>query len=880
MLSVLWLRSAVLVSLATSAIGSPRSLAVTAQRYELADHNSSAFLTELDNKPVVETLNIDPHSTALVLIDVWDDSSSAGLSDNEEKRLLPLLGAARALGMLIIHAPSEAPEWPKISVLPGEILVTGQDGHPGSSSRCDTPILNSTRKIKHVLMAGYDTNKCVVDKPCGAVALSTELYASGAKVVLVRDATRGEYGWYGNAWYGQHATLSMLELGWWLPGHEGLASMLLADLLVAAGAQANASALEPLNYPSPSAALTSRNVFPPVPKIDSTVALVVVSCSSDYANQGFRARVMDNRDRYLEPILAAWRENAGLTSIIHSPNGHTPDGACSPRLGEEVVTSNEQFDQLLQERGIKRLYDVGYAANTDMMFGVGGQQRFYSRQRYLSEATPSYFWIEEATIGVESAETLANHWAKRAALAYRQPLLRASRPYYHNVVTSEAVLDALCAAAPSGGAALYVLPGMHTIKSAGDAIERDVARACGPSMTGHSEVTMQLDAVPATLDATIEDHKLLCFAKSVGTPFAVYQLKIGTNGTLMYQTASSSGWTGTLTAPGFFAAANVSLRVTVVHAGASVAIYRNGSLVASSDSFAQLDYSDATALLIGKRTDAEVWNGKLGNVLIRNGSWHPRVTSRLPPAELAALKDLHDSCGGAKWKYRLGTDAVGGGAAWLSGDPCSSGWFGVKCDANGSHVSQLFPNTRFSGNELDCVLPSSIGDFAKLEHLYTSNDRTPSNLHGPIPTAIGKLTELKCLYFSHNNLSGRMPTELQGLTKLQVFLMRCNQLSGPLIDFTKLPLLRNVWFDTNEGLTGTLAGLGRLTQLTFLQASHIPGLGGAVPLSLCNLKCDAAATNVTCSASLPKGCCGIASCGAAPPAPPPPPSTMGECFPQ
>ena len=38
---------------------------------------------------------------------------------------------------------------------------------------------------------GYDTNLCVVDKPCGAVMLSTELQGpGGAEVLLVRDTTR------------------------------------------------------------------------------------------------------------------------------------------------------------------------------------------------------------------------------------------------------------------------------------------------------------------------------------------------------------------------------------------------------------------------------------------------------------------------------------------------------------------------------------------------------------------------------------------------------------------------------------------------------------------------------------------------------------------
>lgn len=877
----------------------PRALSatlnVTGRRYVLADTNASLFRTELDNKYVQESILLEPAATALVLIDVWDDSKSADLSDNENKRLLPLLAAARALDMLIIHAPSEAPEWSQIKVLPGEILVTGQDGHPGSASRCDTPILNSTRNIKHVLMAGYDTNKCVIDKPCGSVALSSELWPSGVKLVMVRDATRGEYGWYGNAWYGQHATINMVELGWWLPGHAGLPSILLADLLVAAGASANASALAPLVYPQPKASFTPRLDFPTPSPFDSTVALVVVSCSNDYANQGFRARVRDNRDRHLEPILTAWRKLAGMLTIIHVPNGHQPDGQCAPRAGEVTVTTTDEFDALLAKQSIQTLYYVGYAANTDMLFGVGGMQRFYSKKRYLGESVPSYFWVDEATIGLENEETLPNEWARLAALAYRQPLLRATRPYRHNVVSKDAVLAALCAAEPTGGATLYTLQGLRDFCTAADAITVPVTGtgACGPPLLGHTEVTIQIDARPAALGAgAADDAKLLCLVKSVGTPYAAYQLKINSNGTLYYQTASATGWTGTLTVPGFFVPAPPSLvrgaRVTVVHAGTAVSVYRNGTLVASSESFARLDYSYAKALLIGKRSDAEVWNGTLGNVLIRSGSWPPRMASRLPPVELAALADIFLACGGSGWKYRLGTDAVGGGAPWTpdgstvadSGDPCAAGWFGVKCSADGTHVTQLFPNTRYSGNELNCVLPPSIGNLSKLEHLYTSNDRTPSSLHGTIPTTLGRLSQLKCLYLSHNALSGAIPTELQSLTKLEVFLMRHNQLSGPLIDFSPLTALRNVWFDTNNALTGTLASLGTLPRLSFLQASDNEGIGGAMPRSLCNIECHAGGTNVTCNDALPKDCCSIKLCGAAPPAPPPQPASMGECFPQ
>ena len=600
-----------------SALGATAMSAIdiAARRYTLAE-SASAFLTEADNKYVNETITIEPRATALVMVDVWDDTSSAYLSDNEGKRLLPMLAAARALGMLIVHAPSEAPEWPAIKVLAGEILVTGTDGRPGSPSRCDAPILNSSRQIKHVLVVGYDTNKCIIDKPCGAVALSSEL-AGIAELLIVRDTTRGEFGWFGNAWYGQHATLNMIELGWWLrpARRQGIASLTLADLLVAAGASTNASALQPLSYPAPSAALTPRDAFPAPTVLDGGAALVVVSCSSDYLNAGFRSRVLENRARYLEPLLSSWRLHATSSPIIHSLNGHVADGACAPRRGELVATSDADFDQLLEAHAIKTLYYVGYGANTDMQFGVGGMQRYYSNSRYLRLSTPRYFWVEEATIAVENAETLVDSWAKKAAMAYRQPILRSSHGDAWNVVTHVSLLRATCAASPKGGAMRYSLAGMRTMRSAADAITQDdVAGECGPPLADLTAVSIQIDAAPSLLGAGANDRKLLCFVKSVGTPFAVYQIKMDASGALLYQIASASRWVGTLRVPGFFVAANRTVRVAVVHDERAVSIFRNGTLVANQTDFGALDYSYASALLVGKRLDTEAWDGELGNV--------------------------------------------------------------------------------------------------------------------------------------------------------------------------------------------------------------------------------------------------------------------------
>lgn len=841
-------------------------------------------------------------STALVLVDVWNDTADASLFENENQRMLPLLAAARSVGMLIIHAPSESTEWGAIKVLDGELLVTGVNGTVGSSSRCDTHILDTDahgRNITHVLVVGYDTDKCVVDKPCGTVTLSTALY-NKAEVIIIRDATLGQPTWFGNPYYGNHLALNMLELGWWLPDaaatdggqRRGIRTVTVGALMAAFGLAKNAAALAPLVNPVPTAAFSYRPAAP-VPALapGTSVALVVVSCSLDYGNQGFRGRVQENRFEALEPLLSTFRTAANSgpwITIIHVPNGHLLDGACAPLpiSSEVVVNTTAAFDAVLKANNIGTIFYTGYAANTDMLFGVGGMARYYSQTRYQKIASPHYYWVRDATIAVETRDSLEGRWAEKAALAYRQPLGGSPAG---NAVASSDLSNALCSLVPPANTSVFFsLAGMKPYSTAADAVvDTNINGGCGtPTMIGYSTVTIRLVASPSTL--ALSDRKLLCFRKSVGSKFAVFQIRGGdANGELLYQTANATGWSSTLSVPAFFRTPNESVEITIVHDGNTVAAFRNGTKVATQDDFASLDYSFAQEMVVGNRNldDAESWVGGLGDILIRNGSFPP-AAAVLPAAERAALVDIYNACGGANWKYRAGTDAVGGGSPWIVGDPCSEGWFGVECSSSGSgstvaHVVKLFPNTRYSGNELagaNCTLPPSISALTELEHLYVSNDKTPSSLNGPIPSTLGNMTKLKCIYFSHSGVEGNIPRELEKLTNLQVFLMRCNRLVGPLIDFTKLPNLLNVWFDTNA-LTGDLAALGSLKNLTFLQASNT-NLTGAVPASLCDIKCEAEHTGVTCDATLPKGCCDVPHCGSGTPPPPLPPTSMGECIPQ
>jgi hypothetical protein len=132
-----------------------------------------------------------------------------------------------------------------------------------------------------------------------------------------------------------------------------------------------------------------------------------------------------------------------------------------------------------------------------------------------------------------------------------------------------------------GNALLYSLPGVHRFASAKDAIVDSAigtgGECGGTGICGFETITIDMTASPTSIDHTVMgDKKLLSFTKTVGTPWAVYQLKISdsppVNGALglQYQIASDN-W-HTMSVPGFFAHAGEAVRITVVHANTTVRI--------------------------------------------------------------------------------------------------------------------------------------------------------------------------------------------------------------------------------------------------------------------------------------------------------------------
>ena len=138
--------------------------------------------------------------------------------------------------------------------------------------------------------------------------------------------------------------------------------------------------------------------------------------------------------------------------------------------------------------------------------------------------------------------SIEGQWGLKMALAYRG---------FGGQIAVATLRDLLCAAqqATSGGREsdlIYSLPGVHLFASAKDAIRTDVGTSsgvqcgAGTGLLGPESVTIDLHASPASIQHSVmADKKLVCLVKTVGSPWAVYQLKISdapaVNGTLGLQ---------------------------------------------------------------------------------------------------------------------------------------------------------------------------------------------------------------------------------------------------------------------------------------------------------------------------------------------------------
>jgi nicotinamidase-related amidase len=178
-----------------------------------------------------------PAETALILCDVWDDHwcpSAARRCDALARRMAPVVDAARAAGVTVVHAPSDCMDFykdhparkralalprvepPKPLALPDPKLpVDDSDGgcdddkpatehrawtrqHPAvpiadtdfiSDSGAEVYSLLKARGIKNLLVMGVHTNMCVLNRTFAI----KQMTRWGVRCVLIRDLTDTMY---------------------------------------------------------------------------------------------------------------------------------------------------------------------------------------------------------------------------------------------------------------------------------------------------------------------------------------------------------------------------------------------------------------------------------------------------------------------------------------------------------------------------------------------------------------------------------------------------------------------------------------------------------------------------------------------------------------
>jgi hypothetical protein len=162
------------------------------------------------------------------------------------------------------------------------------------------------------------------------------------------------------------------------------------------------------------------------------------------------------------------------------------------------------------------------------------------------------------------------------------------------------------------------------------------------------------------------------------------------------------------------------------------------------------------------------------------------------PDEKAALLVLYDEMGGKSWFNSDKWDEAN--------EPCQDNWYGITCDTNGFHVTEI--------------------------------NLSENNLEGEIPVEIGSFPELTSLNLRKNNLSGKVPGEIRKLAKnLQVLNLSNNNLTD-YIDFVLyLTNLRELYLFNNNFSGRIDSSIANLTHLWSLSLSN-NSIGGTIPTQI------------------------------------------------
>ena len=197
---------------------------------------------------------------------------------------------------------------------------------------------------------------------------------------------------------------------------------------------------------------------------------------------------------------------------------------------------------------------------------------------------------------------------------------------------------------------------------------------------------------------------------------------------------------------------------------------------------------DPTTLLTSRTALITVTAGVLSGTITVN---QERAYTRL--SDSLALVDFYNAVGmanfaaAAKWNLTAPLPAAG----------TSTAWPGVRINAQGRVDSLYFATGVIPAAVINAYIPESIGELKELRGFAMGGNAANGKLTGPIPESFWTLTKLNRITLSTNNLSGT----ISGI--------------GNLTELTNITLLGNTL------ITGALPpGIGNLTKLTDLNLSN------------------------------------------------------------
>ncbi|XP_057529938.1 DNA damage-repair/toleration protein DRT100-like [Amaranthus tricolor] len=110
-------------------------------------------------------------------------------------------------------------------------------------------------------------------------------------------------------------------------------------------------------------------------------------------------------------------------------------------------------------------------------------------------------------------------------------------------------------------------------------------------------------------------------------------------------------------------------------------------------------------------------------------------------------------------------------ASWVPKTDCCTIWDGVECDPSTGRVVKIVHTGIWDESGAETVMSGTLSPFlGNLTYLQVLNLCALGGLAAPIPTDLGKLSQLKNLYLNHNKISGSIPFSFGKLSQLQIYI--------------------------------------------------------------------------------------------------------------